>query len=143
MRSFFACSMTDTARRQVQRFVIHLCHESLLETRRFKLTPDSAALIVNIRWMSGGTRTINLPLKGRVDIGSGTGSLFFFKSETVFRTSFRIPCSDFSGVFSSQLRLENSAHRPTYSSSSSDQVTLYVNLSIFLPIFSLYSLYCQ
>lgn len=31
-------------------------------TRRFRLTPSSAAFIARARWVSGGTRTTNLPL---------------------------------------------------------------------------------
>ena len=39
------------------------------------------------------------------------------------RTSFRMPARAFSGFFSNQLRLGNSAHKPTCSPSASDQVT--------------------
>ena len=37
-------------------------YESLLDTKRFKLTPDSAACIASMRCTSGGTRTKNFPL---------------------------------------------------------------------------------
>ena len=40
---------------------------------------------------------MNLPLKGRVEIGSGTASLFRLRSATTFLTSERIPDSAASG----------------------------------------------
>ena len=52
-------------------------------------------------------------------------------------TSLRIPSNAFSGVFSNQLKLGNSAHNPTCSPSSSDHVTRYVYRSISLFIISL------
>lgn len=76
-------------------------------------------------------------------MGSGTGSLLRFRSETVSFTSLRIPSNAFSGDFSSQLRLGNSAHKPTYSESSPDQVTRYVNRSTSLAITTLNSSNCQ
>ena len=50
-------------------------------------------------------------------------------SFTTSATTFRMPFRAASGVRASQLRLGNSAHNPTYSLSSPDQVTRYVNLS--------------
>jgi hypothetical protein len=44
-----------------------------------------------------------------------------------------MPARAASWVLASQLRLGNSAHNPTYSLSSSDQVTRYVYLSIIHP----------
>ena len=58
-------------------------------------------------------------------------------------TSRRIPSNAFSGVFSNQLKLGNSAHSPTCSSSSSDQVTRYVYRSIPLFIISLQTVNSQ
>ena len=98
----------------------------MLDTKRFRLTPDSAARMANNRCTSGGTRTRNFPLNDRAERGSGTGSLLRVISATDFLTKARIPCKAFSGDDASQLRLGNSAHSPTCSSSSSDQVTLYV-----------------
>jgi hypothetical protein len=66
---------------------------------------------------------MNFPLYGRAEIGWGTGSLLRLRSVTVFVTNFRIPNKAFSCDLSSQLMLGNSTHSPTYSSSSSDQVT--------------------
>ena len=99
--------------------------------------------MASIRCTCGGTRTMNLPLNCRVDIGSGIGSLLRRRSATTSLTSFRMPCNDFSGDDSSQLKLGNSAHKPTYSWSSSDQVTRYVKRSTSLAITHLYSFNCQ
>jgi hypothetical protein len=43
-------------------------------TTRFRLTPSSAASRTSLRWTSGGTRTMNLPLYRRDRTGCGTGS---------------------------------------------------------------------
>ncbi len=56
---------------------------------------------------------MNLPLKFLADIGSGTASLFAAMSLTHDFTSLRMPAKAFSGFFSSQLKLGNSAHSPT------------------------------
>jgi len=100
-------------------------------TTRLRLIPDSAAFIARLRWISGGTLTINLPLYCLHAIGSGIFSLFDFISVTISATNFLIPFKVASGVGDSQLKLGNSAHKPTYSLSSSDHVTLYVYLSFF------------
>jgi len=97
-----------------------------------RLTPDSAACIASFLCTSGGTRTINFPLKCLIAIGSGIGSSVLPMSNNTSATRFRMPFRAFSGVSASQLKLGNSAHRPTYSLSSSDQVTRYVYLSFFV-----------
>src|SRR6266511_3977090 len=58
-------------------------------------------------------------------------------------TTLRMPFKADSCVFASQLRLGNSAQSPTYSLSSSDQVTRYVNLSFFADMIHLQPFYCQ
>ena len=52
-------------------------------------------------------------------------------SFTTSASNFRIPLRAASGVRASQLKLGNSTHKPTYSLSSSDQVTRYVYRSFF------------
>ena len=100
-------------------------------TTRLMLMPDSAARIANLRWTSGGILTMNLPLYRRQAMGSGIVSSRDFMSSTTSATNFRIPLNAASGVADSQLRLGNSAHKPTYSLSSSDHVTRYVYRSFF------------
>lgn len=63
------------------------------------------------------------PLYSPVASGSGTCSPFASKSATTSATTWRIPWSAASGWESNQLKLGNSAHKPTYAVSSSDQVT--------------------
>ena len=82
-------------------------------------------------------RTINFPLNAFVAMGSGATSCFFRMSAMLSFTILRIPSNAFSGVFSNQLKLGNSAHSPTCSPSSSDHVTRYVYRSISLFIISL------
>jgi hypothetical protein len=74
---------------------------------------------------------MNLPLYCRQAMGFGIASSLASISATTSETNFRIPFKAASGVADSQLRLGNSAHKPTYSLSSSDHVTLYVYLSFF------------
>ena len=69
---------------------------------------------------------MNLPLYSLHAIGSGGVSPFFRISLITPATTFRIPRSAVSGLPASQLKLGNSTHNPTYSRSSSDQVTRYV-----------------
>lgn len=76
-------------------------------------------------------------------MGSGATSCLLRMSAMLSLTSLRIPCNAFSGVFSNQLKLGNSAHSPTCSLSSSDQVTRYVYRSIALFIISLQSVDSQ
>ena len=59
-------------------------------------------------------------------MGSGGGSSLDCISVTQPSTNSRIPEKASSCVDANQLREGNSAHSPTYSSSSADQVTLYV-----------------
>lgn len=99
---------------------------------RLRLMPDSAACMASFLCISGGTRTMNFPLKCLIAIGLGTGSPVLPMSNNTSATRFLMPFSAFSGVSASQLKLENSAHSPTYSLSSSDQVTRYVYLSFFM-----------
>ena len=54
------------------------------------------------------------PLYFRVAMGSGTASLLACISATASATTARIPASTSSGEAASQLRLGNSAHRPTF-----------------------------
>lgn len=98
-------------------------YDNRLETNRFKLIPDSAACIANIRWLCGAIRTINFPLKLLVEIDWGISSPFSLRSFMHSWTTQRIPANAASGDSISQLKLGNSAHKPTYSWSSSDQVT--------------------
>ena len=80
---------------------------------------------VNVRKTLPGSRTLtmNLPLNFLAEMGSGTGSRFLRISAMQDFTNLRMPANAFSGSFSSQLRPGNSAHKPTCSWSSSDQVT--------------------
>ena len=112
-------------------------------TTRLRLIPDSAARMDRLRWTSGGTRTINLPLYCLQAIGSGTISSFDSISAIVSATILLIPLKAASGVVDNQLRLGNSAHNPTYSLSSSDHVTLYVYRSFFNTMIYLQFLKCQ
>ena len=73
---------------------------------------------------------MNLPLNFRLANGFGTGSRDLVMSATTPATTLRIPRSAASGDKASQLKLGNSAQRPTYSRSSSDQVTRYVYPSV-------------
>ena len=59
-------------------------------------------------------------------MGSGGGSSLDCISVTQSSTSCRIPEKASSWVDANQLNEGNSAHSPTYSPSSADQVTLYV-----------------
>ena len=69
---------------------------------------------------------MNLPLNFLLDSGTGMVSLFYFMSAMISATTPRIPFRALSGEDASQLKLGNSAQSPTYSPSSSDQVTRYV-----------------
>jgi hypothetical protein len=100
-------------------------------TKRLMLIPDSAARIARFRWTSGGILTINLPLYCLQAMGSGIASSPAFISATISETNFRIPFNAASGVVDSQLRLGSSAHKPTYSLSSSDHVIRYIYRSFF------------
>src|SRR5512137_846508 len=101
------------------------------------LTLDSAACIAISLCTSGVTRTVNVPEKRLSAIGSVTDSPFAFMSATDSATTSLIPRNASSGLPASQLRLGNSAHKPTYSLSSSDHITLYVYRSRFVTIFAL------
>jgi len=57
---------------------------------------------------------MNLPLKRRVASGSGTVSPLFRISFSTSHTTDRIPRKAASGDEANQLRLGNSAHKPTY-----------------------------
>ncbi len=103
-----------------------LYFDSRALTNRLMLTPSSAASSASFLCTSGGIRTMNLPLYCLVEKGSGTFSWLSFMSLIVSATSSRMPLRASSWLSSSQLKLGNSVHRPTYSWSSSDQVTLYV-----------------
>ena len=59
-------------------------------------------------------------------MGSGGGSSLACISATQSFTNTRIPETASSWVDANQPNEGNSAHSPTYSSSSADQVTLYV-----------------
>ena len=59
-------------------------------------------------------------------MGSGGGSSLACMSATQSSTNTRIPEKASSWVDANQLNEGNSAHSPMYSSSSADQVTLYV-----------------
>ena len=61
-----------------------------------------------------------------MDVGFGGASLVDRISARQLDTSWRMPEWASARVGESQLRDGNSAHRPTYSPSSSDQTTLYV-----------------
>ena len=63
------------------------------------LTPDSAASIAKLRWISGGTLTTKRPLKFRSASGEGTASLFDSMSVTVLATTRRIPDKAASGEY--------------------------------------------
>ena len=65
-----------------------------------------------------------------VDAGLGGASLVDRISARQSVTSWRMPEWASSRVGESQLRDGNSAHSPTYSPSSSDQMTLYVYFSV-------------
>ena len=102
------------------------CRLNLSLASRFRLMPASAASRAKCRCNSGGTRTMNFPLKLFEARGSGTVSPLACISATASATTCRIPLSAFSGASASQLRPGNSTQRPTYSLSSSDHVTRYV-----------------
>src|SRR5580658_4443145 len=68
-------------------------------------------------------------------MGSGTLSPRVLISATTSRTSFSMPCKASSLVAASHESDGNSVQSPTYSLSSSDQVTRYVYLSVVLLIF--------
>src|SRR5580658_2568189 len=68
-------------------------------------------------------------------MGSGTLSPRVLISATTSRTSFSMPCKASSLVDASHESDGNSVQSPTYSLSSSDQVTRYVYLSVVLLIF--------
>jgi hypothetical protein len=122
-------------RRAFPPFLIHIRPNFALRTfssdnfaliSRLRLTSSSAASTASLRCTSGGTRTINFPLYRREQIGSGTCSPPAFISLTTPATVLRIPRRASSGVGANQLKLGNSAHRPTHWASSSDQTTRYV-----------------
>lgn len=71
-----------------------------------------------------GVRTRNLIL--------GKNVLYQLSYSRISSTILRIPLNAASGVLANQLRLGNSVHNPTYSLSSSDQITLNVLVSILL-----------
>ena len=73
---------------------------------------------------------MNFPLKNRLVIGVGGVSLLFRMLMTAYSTALRMPRRALSGDRASQLRLGNSAHSPTYSSSSSDQVIWMVRFDL-------------
>lgn len=96
---------------------------SLALTIRFRLTPASAAFNARSRWTSGGTRTVNLPLNLLEAMGSGGTSPLALISASTSATNRRMPVNASSWLPASQLRLGNSAQRPTYAASSSDHIT--------------------
>src|SRR5210317_741414 len=76
-------------------------------------------------------------------MAAGIGSLVLCISSTISATTFLMPFKAASGVLDSQLRLGNSAHNPTYSLSSSDQVTRYVYRSFLRDMIVLQFLYSK
>ena len=84
-------------------------------TKRFRLTPSSAAASTSDRCTSGGTRTTNLPLYLRSASGAGGRSPVVAISSRMSHTSLRMPASASSGEAANQLKDGNSTHKPTCS----------------------------
>ncbi len=72
---------------------------NLLDIRRLRLTPDSAACNASIRCTSGGTLTTKRPLYFRSEYGAGGFSPDLAKSLSVACTSLRIPIRAFTTRF--------------------------------------------
>ncbi len=87
-------------------------------------------------WRAGKARDSSRGCGLYGDMGRGTGSPYAINSATVSATICLIPARASPWGGANQLRLGNSAHRPTYSLSKDDQVTLYHYWSIDIIVLS-------